>query len=42
MPEPKKKRTGKVMLPVRGRTLVEDFERRTEDVDDLEAVGGVA
>lgn len=43
LPAPKKK-PQRMKLPVRPRTLVEEYERERfdEDASDLEAVGGVA
>jgi uncharacterized Zn finger protein (UPF0148 family) len=38
----KKKQPGKVQLPVRKRTVVEDFEISIDDAGDLEGVGGAA
>lgn len=44
LPMPKKKGAGRVILPVRARTLVEDFAFGVDDGDGLgfEAAGGVA
>ena len=44
LPVPRKKRPQRVMLPVRRRTLVEQYEadNRAPDESDLEAAGGVA
>jgi ribosomal protein L37AE/L43A len=43
LPIPKKKTPGRVLLPVRQRTVVEKYGTEPEsDPSDLEAVGGVA
>ncbi len=42
LPVGRKKRPGKVQLPVRQRTVVEDFEISIDEAGDLEGVGGAA
>jgi hypothetical protein len=42
LPNPKKKRAGRVVLPSGKRAVVDDFEIPVEGIGDLEAVGGVA
>ena len=41
LPTPRK-RAGRVMLPVRQRTVVDEYPLGVEDVSDMEAAGGVA
>ena len=44
LPIPKKKKQGRIKMPVRSHTLVEDYsvERWDEDETEFEAAGGVA
>ena len=42
LPNAKRKTLGRLQLPVGRRTMVERYRAEVDDVNDLEAVGGVA